>query len=682
MKSIRLNLLLLFFCFFSLNTVAQEYVRLTNLPHVYINTFNNRRITSKDYYIYCTLVYVDESDHVFTYDSVEIRGRGNSTWGLSKKPYKIKFYSKEKFLGKGYANAKKWTLLANAGDKTLIRNAITSEMGDWLGMKNSPARKFVDLTLNGEFLGNYQISDQVEVKAHRVKITEQDYPLTDESDITGGYLLEVDGFHDGNWFYSSHNLGIRIHYPEEEEIVTSQNNYIKNYINEFERVLFSDNFADPVDGYRQYVDSASLFNLYIATEVSANIDGFYSMYFYKDQQDPLIYFGPLWDYDIAYDNDYRISETERKLMVNDGYGDGKIWFNRFWQDSEWFGRNVYKRYKKALDDGLVDFLYTKIDSLSNLLSRSQQLNYEKWGIRTRMYHEITLYSSYQEYINELKQFISDHTQYLLTAFESRKPIDPTPPLEPEKFYYKILNVNTSKAIDIDNPFQYSEDNYPGEGTGVSSWEDNDTYESQLWEFKKVGDYFMIINKYGLALNDPTIGECTETTNLNTQLNVDEADPENPRQLWTIKPQGTQGYYNLINVYSKHTANLSGGSNNNGTKILSYETTDRNATSVNRLWYIVKSKIPLPEEPPTGIRDINSNVSTDYALVYNSQEQTLRFAGEDPSQLTFKVNIYTASGMLIDSFHANQVYSVADLPSNVYIVSWMTNGKMRSAKFTK
>ena len=86
MKSIRLNLLLLFFCFFSLNTVAQEYVRLTNLPHVYINTFNNRRITSKDYYIYCTLVYVDESDHVFTYDSVEIRGRGNSTWGLSKKP--------------------------------------------------------------------------------------------------------------------------------------------------------------------------------------------------------------------------------------------------------------------------------------------------------------------------------------------------------------------------------------------------------------------------------------------------------------------------------------------------------------------------------------------------------------------------------------------------------------------
>lgn len=682
MKTLRLNLLILFLCISTFNSVAQEYIRLTNLPHIYINTYNNQRITSKDYYIYCTLVYVDETDNVFTYDSVQIRGRGNSTWNLSKKPYKIKFYSKEKFLGKGYANAKKWTLLANAGDKTLIRNAITSEMGDWLGMKNSPARKFVDLTLNGTYQGNYQISDQVEVRPHRVKITEQDYPLTEESDITGGYLLEVDGFHDGNWFYSNHNVAIRIHYPEDEEIVAIQKNYIRNYISQFENALFSDNFTDPDEGYRQYVDSASLFNLYIATEISGNIDGFYSMYFYKEQQDPLIYFGPLWDYDIAYDNDYRISETERKLMVNDGYGDAKIWLNRMWQDNEWFAKNVYKRYKKALDDGLVDFMYNKIDSLATLLERSQQLNYQKWGIRNRMYHEINLYSTYQEYIDELKQYISDHTQYLLTVFESRKPIEPTPPLEPEKFYYKILNVNTSKAIDIDNPFQYSADNYPGEGTGISSWENNDDYESQLWEFRKVGDYFMIINKYGLALNDPTVGECTETTNLNTQLNVDEPNPEDPRQLWTVKPQGTDGYYNLINVYSKHTANLSGGSNNNGTKILSYETSDRNATSLNRLWYFVKTDIPLPEEEPSAINEFNSDVSTDYALVYNSQEETIRFAGEDPTQLRFKVNIYSASGMFIDSFRANQVYYAGNLNSDVYIISWMTNGKIRTAKFRK
>ena len=142
-------------------TAQTTYTRKTNLPHIYIETFNGKSITSKTTYIYSTMYYVDENDVVTRYDSMQIRGRGNSTWGMSKKPYKIKFQQKEKFLGKGYANAKKWTLMANAGDKTLMRNAITSLMGDFLGLKNNPAHKFVDLTLNNTYLGNYQISDQV-----------------------------------------------------------------------------------------------------------------------------------------------------------------------------------------------------------------------------------------------------------------------------------------------------------------------------------------------------------------------------------------------------------------------------------------------------------------------------------------------------------------------------------------
>ena len=679
----RLNTLLMLIILSITSVYSQnQHVRKTNLPHIYIDTYNRAQITSKDVYIYCTMTYVDEDDNVYTYDSVAIRGRGNSTWSLAKKPYKIKFYSKEKFLGKGYANAKKWTLLANAGDKTLIRNALTSEMGRWLGMKNCPAAKFVDLTLNNSYQGNYQISDQVEVRPHRVNITEQDYPLTETSDITGGYLLEVDGFADGNTFYSSKGLPIRIHYPEDEEISTSQNNYIRDYIRLFENTLFSNDFADPDKGYRQYVDSASLFNLYIATEVSGNIDGFYSTYFYKDQQDPHLYFGPLWDYDIAYDNDYRISQTETKLMVDEGYGAARTWFQRMWQDSDWFGRNVNNLYQKALDDGLVDFMYHKIDSLASLLDRSQQLNYQKWGINRRMYHEIVLYSTYQQYIDELKQYISDHTQFLSEAFGQRKPIDPTPPLEPEDFYYKIYNVGTSTLIDLDNSNTYSESVQPGEGTGVSGWSDYTDRDSQFWQFKKIGDYFMVINYYGLALTDPTQGECTPTTNTGTSLNVEDINEEDPRQLWEIRPQGTQGYYNLINAHTGHTANLNGGNRNNGTRILSYSTDERNSVSNNRLWYITRTERALPEEIPSSINDFDADVTTDYALVYNPSDQTIRFAGEDPSQLTFKVNIFTTSGEKVGSFRASETFSVANLPTQVYIVSWMTNGKIRSAKFIR
>ena len=216
--------LLFLFSFIALAVSAQtdtEHVRLTNLPHVYINTFTGQSITSKTTYVYAKMWYVDEDDAVAFYDSLEIRGRGNSTWSMEKKPYRLKFHEKEKLLGKGYAKTKKWTLLANHGDKTLLRNALTSLMGKHAGLKFNPAAKFVDFTLNGRYVGNYQISDHVDVRPHRVNVTEQDYPLTETSDITGGYLLEADGFKDfqngRTGFYSPRrDVPFRIHYPDEE----------------------------------------------------------------------------------------------------------------------------------------------------------------------------------------------------------------------------------------------------------------------------------------------------------------------------------------------------------------------------------------------------------------------------------------------------------------------------------
>ena len=123
-----------------------EHVRLTNLPHIYINTFTGNAITSRNTMVLAQMWYVDEDDNVTFYDSLQVRVRGNSTAGLPKKPYKLKFQTKVKLLGKGYANTKKWTLLANHGDKTLLRNAITSLMGEKAGLPFNPAAKFVDLS--------------------------------------------------------------------------------------------------------------------------------------------------------------------------------------------------------------------------------------------------------------------------------------------------------------------------------------------------------------------------------------------------------------------------------------------------------------------------------------------------------------------------------------------------------
>ena len=156
------------------NGGSPTYVKqLTNLPALYINTYDGSGISSKTDYKYAKLWRIQDGETEFI-DSLEIRGRGNSTWGVPKKPYRIKFKEKEKFLGKGYAKARNWTLLANAVDKTLIRNAVASFIGKELGQSFVPAAKFVDLSLNGYFVGNYQISDHIDIRPHRIDIVEQE----------------------------------------------------------------------------------------------------------------------------------------------------------------------------------------------------------------------------------------------------------------------------------------------------------------------------------------------------------------------------------------------------------------------------------------------------------------------------------------------------------------------------
>lgn len=658
--------------------MAQDvtYTRYTNLPAVYIETFDRVEITSKTEYVYATMWYVDENDLVTRYDSMQIRGRGNSTWKqMSKKPYRIKFNKKEKFLGKGYAKAKSWTLLANAGDKTLMRNAVTSAMAEFMGMAFCPAYKFVDLNINGSYLGNYQISDQVEVRDYRVNVAEQDYPLSDASDITGGYLMEVDGFKEKNYFTTAHGLPIRIHYPDEEEIAASQNTYIRNHIRSFEDVLFGSEFKDSLEGYRAWVDSTSLAHLVIGTEVSANIDGYWSTYFYKHRQDQRLYWGPLWDYDIAYNNDHRISGTVSQLMTDVGYGETRTWIRRMWADS-WFARLIHRRYTELIQTGMVEHMCATIDSISSLLQESQELNYQKWGINKKMYHEIVLYSSYDQYLVDLRNFIMSHTAYLTRAFAGKLPDEPEPdvPTEPEPtfvpgdYYYRLVNLGTSTLFDV----------VDGK---VCGWASDATRYSQDWQIRQVGEYYHLTNRSdGRALNDPTTGDVGPTVNTGTQLDVAEADTLDERQLWMFTPQGVDGYYNLTNKYTQHTANLSGGKSDNGTTILSYTTDDRNAVSNNRRWYIMQGdRLPEVED---SVACIAVPEPEEYALAYNPQSQELHFASSTPKQLLFKVHLHAADGRPILSFSADKHCSVAHLSRGIYIVTWQCGGYTRSAKFLK
>ena len=658
----------------------KEVQRLTNLPHVYIDTFNGRNISSKTTYVYARMWYVDENDNVTFFDSLEIRGRGNATWGLAKKPYKIKFHEKEKLLGKGYSKAKKWTLLANHGDKTLIRNAIPSLMGERLGLDFNPAAKFVDLTFNDRYDGTYQISDQVEVRPHRVNIAEQDWPVTEFSDITGGYLLEA--ISSDVTFYTNKGVPIRIHYPEEEEIDASQKNYIQDFIRNFEQHLYSDEFDDKDEGYRPFVDSVSLANWYLCTEISGNVDGFYSTYFYKEQQDDQLYWGPLWDYDIAYNNDNRNREgmgynTLHQMMADVAYDNMRRWVRRMWEDP-WFAWLINRRFHEVVNDDLEGYLNQQIDSLTALLDESKELNYQRWAINQRTLREIVLYSTYDEYISDLRYYISEHINYLDGAFAALCPddpiIDPDPQPKVPDFpadslsYYTISNIGTATVFDVN-----------AETDAVVCNAREEEAESQQWRiFPLANGYLYVVNRAtGLALNDPTEGEPTAETLVGTQLNTAQGDSLNVRQQWDFVAQA-DNHFNLISRFSQHAANLSSGNASNGTAVLSYTSNDRNATSKNRLWDITAVGAIGPDID--AIDNINGDI--DFALAYDPYSGRLHFGTDDINALRFTVRLYDSTGRLQRTFRACDGTTLANLPRGLYIITWELNGRRRTVKLNR
>jgi hypothetical protein len=560
--------------------VGADYAQLTNLPTLYIETQNGRSITSRSTYILCRLIYVDGEDTT-VYDSVEIRGRGNSTWGLAKKPYRIKFPEPIRFLGKGRAKARSWTLLANHADKSLIHNALASEVGTFVGQPFTAGSLFVDLVLNGTFLGNYQISDQVNVDKRRVNIVEQEEPATEESDITGGYFLELGGFStsDPVWFRTPRNIPVAIKSPDETVVNNAQKNYIRSYLSDYESRLFSSDYRDPELGYRAVTDSSTLVSWYIATEVTANPDGLWSTYVYKDEDDPLLYWGPLWDFDIAFNNCNRIGDVTRRFMTDAGFGseNAGMWVKRMIRDP-WFNWAVNKGWQRFVAEGIEYHLLDYVDSLAVLLDESQQLNYQKYRIDQRVYNEIYLFSTYQEYIDDLKTWISDHIQFLSYGFASRsgdeEPLDPF--RATEGWYYRITNRGTGMSVDISTP---------SAGAGAVMWQTDASRESQHWIIRNAGNHLQIVNRVGdLALCDPS-----PSSETGTQLSVAPADNTDERQLWDIVTINENGNYNLVNVATRHAANNQGGGTDNGNPIISYTNDERNATSNNRQWHITKEE---------------------------------------------------------------------------------------------
>jgi hypothetical protein len=389
----------------------------TKLAAVYIST-NSVPVDSKEVYIPGRLMIKNSlaGDSLYGGD-IEIRGRGNSTWEMPKKPYKIKLGKKAALLG--MHESKQWVLLANYADKSLMRNEVGFELSRRVGLVYTPAGRFVDVILNGTYIGNYELVEQIDVGENKVNIAEQEEGVTTLPEISGGYLAEVDGFAYTEVvnFTTSRNMAISVHYPDDDEINDAQKNYIHYHFNMFEDSLFSANFSDPLNGYQKYFDLGSYVNWYLANEIIGNPDIFWSTYMYKDFNNDKLYTGPVWDLDIAANNDERIGDAVNKLML-DAAHEPKLWINRLMEDKN-FRNAVRDRWNEIKTS--ISSIPSFVDEFAMRLTYSQKKNFQKWNIlNEKVYLNLQVAGSYEGEVNYLKNYLTNRIEWLDTEFNSSR----------------------------------------------------------------------------------------------------------------------------------------------------------------------------------------------------------------------------------------------------------------------
>ena len=253
---------------------------------------------------------------------IGIKLRGNSSLAFNQKKYTLETRDsdgKEVKVGLlGMPAGSDWVLLCPYNDVSMVRDPLAfhlwREMGHW-----APRTQMVEVLMDDEYIGVYIFSEAIKRGDERVNIPKLKKTDIEGVNLTGGYLLRIDTYNEEDATFSSKVPGIgegimtsRITwsciYPKKKNLQPEQMTYIENYVDEMEKCIQSETFADPKEGYAKYIDVASFVDYFIHTELSLNADGYKrSAYFYKERQNAdgtggKLFAGPVWDYNLAYGN--------------------------------------------------------------------------------------------------------------------------------------------------------------------------------------------------------------------------------------------------------------------------------------------------------------------------------------------------------------------------------------------
>lgn len=389
----------------------------TGLPILYVDT-QGSEINSKDDYVEGSVSIIGSNDFPdLSSTEMKIKGRGNSTWwqgGIGrpdnmKKPYQIKFGDKTKVLN--MPKDKKWVLLAEISDISLIRNKIVREIANMGSFDYVPQSEYTELFINNKHAGTYLIGQKVEESKNRVNIGDDGYLVEIDTDAHGR-IEEDDVYFRSNVWSSHYKDGVFNIKEPSLDFDSEKFNLIKGHINSFEDALFGDNFKDPDIGYRSFIDLPSFIDWFLVNEISKNQDAasFSSIYFNYIPGEK-IKMGPIWDFDLAFGNvNYSNAENPEGFWIKDN-----LWYKRMFEDP-YFKQMVQERFDYYNNN--LSLILSKISGFETYLSKSQKKNFELYPSLLDPNSEVwpvpARFDNHHGYVEYLKTWLDTRMEWLKT----------------------------------------------------------------------------------------------------------------------------------------------------------------------------------------------------------------------------------------------------------------------------
>lgn len=395
----------------------------------------------------------------------EIKIRGNYTATLDKKPYQIKLDEKADLFGMG--KHKTWILLADHSDVSLLRNKITFAMARAVNMPYTNHACSVNVYVNGSYSGVYLLTEKVQIGDNRVELADlegatEDLNETDledfeafsqtvelsgapveikgrqienvPEDITGGYLLELElpdrYVGEASGFVTSLGQPVVVKEPEyaSEEMVA----YAAEKMEIFHRAIDAKNGKDPATGlhYTQIMDLDSLVRKYIIEEIVKNYDGNKtSQFFYKDadSQDPLIYAGPVWDYDVSYGlsiHSPNLRSTSHFYVSDEDEGEDYYIWPKLYKQPDFYKRvvEIYNEefapvLKVLIGKGEETEDLKSIKTYAAELRNSAKMNFVRWSVSDIKMVYKGAGKDFNSAVDYLQRFVSKRMNYLNKAWK-------------------------------------------------------------------------------------------------------------------------------------------------------------------------------------------------------------------------------------------------------------------------